>query len=95
MSARQSEYTGRKNQGRRAIQLMKTMQQRNATTVVTNIGQVETIVRHGANNAHFVKLQIISVRNAGRNVTQFVLSTIRMPIVTPSGCIRTESPETR
>ena len=32
------------------------------------------IVRHGANNAHFVKPQIISVRNAGRNVTQYVRS---------------------
>ena len=43
----------------------------------------------------FCKAQIISVRNAGRHVTQYVLSTIRMPTVTPNGCIRTESPETR
>ena len=55
MSARQSENTGNKNQGTRAMQCMKTRQQRNATTVATNIGQVETIVRHGANSAHFVK----------------------------------------
>ena len=41
MSARQSENNGSKNQGMRAMQLMKTRQQRNATTVVTNIGQVE------------------------------------------------------
>ena len=38
-------------QDTRAIQLMKTRQQRNATTVATNIDQVETIVRHGANIA--------------------------------------------
>ena len=50
MSARQTENTGSKNQGMRAMQLMKTRQPRNATTVATNIGQVETIVRHGANN---------------------------------------------
>ena len=50
-------------------------------------------MRDGANNDHFVKPQIISVRNAGRNVTQYVLSTIRMPIVTPNGCIRAEFAE--
>ena len=53
-------------------ELMKTKQQRNVTTVATNIGQVESIVRHGANSAHFVKRQIISVRNIGRNVRNIV-----------------------
>ena len=85
----------KKKKGTRAMQLMKTRQQRNATTVATHIGQVETIVQHGANSAHFVKRQITSVRNARRNVRQYVLSTIRMPTVTPNGCICTASPETR
>ena len=35
------------------------------------------------------------VRNAGRNDRQYVPSTTKMTTVTPNGCIRTESPETR
>ena len=77
------------------MQIMKTRRGRNATTVTTNIGQVENNVRHVANSAPNAKRQITSVRSAGRNVRQYVVSTTRMPRVTQNGCIRTESPETR
>ena len=49
---------------------------------------IETTVPLGVDSAHSVKRQIISVRNAGRNVRKYVMSTIRMTTVTPNSCRR-------